>query len=158
MARFGDAIDGQDTSGLTHLFPRAEVLAEADLAGIGLPKSRAASLRHLAAAVAGGSLRLDSVLGLEEFVARFTALPGIGPWTAQYVAMRAFGEPDALPSGDLVLRQALGPRGAPVSPRALETAAEAWRPWRSYAVLHLWSMGEERCTSSSPRSPRRSAR
>lgn len=158
VARFGTPLEPPLVAGLTHLFPLPETLAEADLEKIGLPGARAATLRRLAGSVADGSLRLDACAGLEEFVARFTALPGIGKWTAHYVAMRAFGEPDALPSGDLVLRKALGAPGVPASQRALDVASDAWRPWRSYAVLHLWSMGEERCTSSSPRSPRRSAR
>jgi AraC family transcriptional regulator of adaptative response / DNA-3-methyladenine glycosylase II len=66
------------------------------------------------------------------------ALPGFGPWTAQYVALRALGEPDAFPVGDLVLRRIASPNGAPLTPRILEERAERWRPWRGYATLHLW--------------------
>ena len=116
---------------LTHLFPTPAQLAAADLGGIGLTTRRAASLQGFAAAVSDGTLVLDASRGVEDFVARFTALPGIGPWTAHYVAMRALGEPDAFPASDLGLRQA-----AP----GLDLAAhaETWRPWRAYAALHLW--------------------
>ena len=150
VARFGESLETPFAPDLTHLFPLPEALAEADLEGSGLPKARAATMRALASAVARGALALQARLGLDDFVARFTEIPGIGPWTAHYVAMRAFGEPDALPSGDLVLRKALGREearapgrdDAKVSARALEAASGAWRPWRSYAVLHLWSQGE----------------
>ena len=71
-------------------------------------------------------------------MATLCALPGIGPWTAHYVALRALGEPDAFPAGDLVLRQRLGTKAAPVSQRELTQRAEAWRPWRGYAALWLW--------------------
>ena len=71
-------------------------------------------------------------------MAGLVALPGIGDWTAQYVALRAFGEPDAFPAADLVLRKAAAEGGPPLTARALATRAEAWRPWRGYAVFHLW--------------------
>src|SRR6185295_16113474 len=99
---------------LTHLFPRAEVLAEADIAAIGMPRARAETIRALAAAVAKGELVLDASRGLDEAVARLRSLPGLGEWTAQYIAMRAFGEPDAFPSGDLGVRRALGNGGGPL--------------------------------------------
>jgi 3-methyladenine DNA glycosylase/8-oxoguanine DNA glycosylase len=66
------------------------------------------------------------------------AIPGVGPWTAQYIAMRACAQPDAFPSGDLGLRRAAGNGAGPISPAELETRAEAWRPWRAYAAMHLW--------------------
>jgi AraC family transcriptional regulator of adaptative response / DNA-3-methyladenine glycosylase II len=74
-------------------------------------------------------------------VSRLCALPGVGPWTAHYVALRGLGEPDAFPSGDLVLRQRLGTKQAPIAQRALAERAEAWRPWRGYAALWLWGEG-----------------
>jgi AraC family transcriptional regulator of adaptative response / DNA-3-methyladenine glycosylase II len=125
--------------GLTHLFPRPEALAEADLARIGLPAARAETLRALARAVAAGSLQLDASQGLDEAVARLVAIPGIGAWTAHYVAMRALGEPDAFPASDLGLRRALARGGVAPSSRELERVAEAWRPWRAYAAIALWT-------------------
>jgi AraC family transcriptional regulator of adaptative response / DNA-3-methyladenine glycosylase II len=71
-------------------------------------------------------------------MAKLTALPGFGAWTAQYVALRALGEPDAFPAADLVLRRVAAAGGAPLTARALEARAEVWRPWRGYAVMHLW--------------------
>jgi AraC family transcriptional regulator of adaptative response / DNA-3-methyladenine glycosylase II len=106
------------------LFPTAETLADADLSSIGLTKQRARTIRELATAVAGGSLKFDGSLDLETFEQKITELPGIGPWTAQYIAMR-MGEPDAFPSGDLYLRE-------------IARDAEAWRPWRAYAAMYWW--------------------
>ena len=126
----------QPVEGLTHLFPSPATLATADLSGIGLTNKRIDTVRGFAEAVASGRLDLDAPLGPDEFVARFVTLPGIGPWTAQYVAMRALGEPDAFPSGDLGLKHASG--GFDLEPRS-----ERWRPWRAYAALHLWaSLGD----------------
>ena len=114
--------------------PTADKLADADLTGIGLPKARAESLRSLARAVCDGSLRLDGSAAASEVIERLCTLPGIGSWTANYIAMRALGDPDAFPSSDLGLLKAAGAS----SPRRLEAMAEAWRPWRSYAALYLW--------------------
>jgi AraC family transcriptional regulator, regulatory protein of adaptative response / DNA-3-methyladenine glycosylase II len=125
--------------GLTHLFPRPEVLADADVAAIGLPRARAATLRALAAAVARGEPLLDSSRGREALIDRLCAVPGIGPWTAHYIAMRGLGEPDAFPAGDLGVRKALGNGAGPPAPAEAERVAEAWRPWRAYAVMHLWN-------------------
>lgn len=74
----------------------------------------------------------------DDVIAALATLPGIGTWTAQYTALRAFGEPDAFPAGDLVLRRVASSTDAPLSTRALEAGAEAWRPWRGYAAMHLW--------------------
>jgi AraC family transcriptional regulator of adaptative response / DNA-3-methyladenine glycosylase II len=135
---FGKPLEGLG-EGLTHLFPQPETLAGADLARIGLPAARAETLRALARAVATGELRLDASQGLDEAVARLVAIPGIGAWTAHYVAMRALGEPDAFPASDLGLRRALARGGMVPSARELERAAEAWRPWRAYAAVALWT-------------------
>ena len=140
---FGEPIATAYPATLTHLFPRAERLAESDLASIGLPRARAEALRGLATAVATGALVLDAARGLDDFVARLVSLPGIGDWTAHYVALRACGEPDAFPADDLWLRRALGGAGAPVSAKALLRAAEAWRPWRAYGALYLWMGGPD---------------
>jgi AraC family transcriptional regulator of adaptative response / DNA-3-methyladenine glycosylase II len=123
---------------LTHLFPTAERIAGADLSGLGLTRGRAATLQRLAAAVARDGLLLDPTADGEQTRARLLALPGIGPWTASYVAMRALADPDALPAADLGLRRALERQGLPSDVRSITARAEAWRPWRSYATMHLW--------------------
>ena len=81
---------------------------------------------------------LDFGAPVDEVVAALAALPSFGAWTAQYVALRALGEPDAFPAADLVLRRMAAAGGTPLTRGALETRAEAWRPWRGYAVLYLW--------------------
>jgi AraC family transcriptional regulator of adaptative response / DNA-3-methyladenine glycosylase II len=106
-------------------FPAAEALADADLARIGLTKARAHSIRELASAVALGKVSFDASLGLEAFEEAMTRLPGVGPWTAQYIAMR-IGEPDAFPTGDLYLKK-------------FAKESNAWRPWRAYAAMYIWS-------------------
>ncbi len=129
------------TNGLDRTFPAPERLRDAPLETIGLPKTRAATIRALSAAVVEGRLSFEGGQRLEDFVARATALPGIGDWTAQYIAMRGLALPDAFPAGDLVLQQRLAPAGvARLSERATAARAEAWRPWRAYAVLHLWHL------------------
>jgi AraC family transcriptional regulator of adaptative response / DNA-3-methyladenine glycosylase II len=129
---FGDPLPAAQ-EGLTHLFPRPEILARADLSRLGLTRSRSLCLTALAQAVATGSLPLDGSASLSEALARLMALPGVGPWTAHYVAMRALGEPDAFPAEDLILKRAMGLEGDRLLKRA-----ERWRPWRAYAAVHLW--------------------
>ncbi len=136
VAAFGEPSGDAD---LPVLFPRAEILASADLAGIGLPRARAAAISALAAAVAADPDLLRPVGSLEATTARLTRLPGIGGWTAQYVAMRALREPDAFPHPDIGLLRAMATGQGRPSPAELATAAEAWRPWRAYAALHLWT-------------------
>ncbi|SEL37044.1 DNA-3-methyladenine glycosylase II [Stigmatella aurantiaca] len=124
--------------GLTHFFPTAPALAEADLSGLGLTGGRILALKGLAAACAEGTCELKPGASLEDSVARLVTLPGIGEWTAHYIALRALGEPDAFPASDLALRKAAG-SGTLLAPQALERMAEAWRPWRGYAALLLWT-------------------
>jgi AraC family transcriptional regulator of adaptative response / DNA-3-methyladenine glycosylase II len=124
---------------LAWAFPSPSRLARADLSKIGLPRSRAESLRSLARAVVDQPGLFEPGRDLEEIVERLQRLPGVGPWTAHHLAMRAFGEPDAFPSGDLGLRQA----ASNASPAKLEALAEAWRPWRAYATVHLWTQHSE---------------
>lgn len=121
------------------LFPRPEALADADLGAVGLTRARAETLRRLAAAVAGGEIAFDGAEDAEALTARLTRLPGIGDWTAQYVAMRALGAPDAFPASDLVLLRAAG-GGERTTPGRLRQRAEAWRPWRAYAAICLWTL------------------
>ncbi len=126
-------------NGLTHVFPPPEVLADARLASIGLPGVRADTIRALACAVCDGRISFEGVVDSDTFLDRLCEIPGIGKWTAQYVAMRALGEPDAFPSSDLGLLHAM----ALGSPCQLEHRAEAWRPWRAYAAMYLWKMASE---------------
>jgi AraC family transcriptional regulator of adaptative response / DNA-3-methyladenine glycosylase II len=134
--RFGTAVDLG--AGLSRLFPEPATLADAPIEKIGVPKARATTIRSLAEAVASQRVSLDASDGPEAMATRLCALPGIGPWTAEYVAMRALGEPDAFPAGDLGVRAALGNGGGPVSAKDALALAEAWRPWRAYAVMYLW--------------------
>jgi AraC family transcriptional regulator, regulatory protein of adaptative response / DNA-3-methyladenine glycosylase II len=120
---------------LTHLFPPPPVLAEVDLTKAGLTRSRAETVRALARAVSAGQIRFDGITNSEEFLTRLCEIPGIGKWTSQYVAMRAFGETDALPTGDLGLLRTLALKNS----RELEVRSEAWRPWRAYATVYLWN-------------------
>ena len=138
VAEFGTPLPRAE-DGLTHRFPEPARLADADLALIGLPRARAATIRALAAAIACGELTLDGSRDLGDAVSRLVAIPGIGTWTAHYVAMRALGEPDAFPAADLGLRRALGHGGARLASARVAELAEAWRPWRAYAALHLWT-------------------
>lgn len=124
--------------GLGHLFPTPEALAGGDLGRIGLTRARAATVREVARAVLDGRVDFSPAATLDDFVARWTALPGIGPWTAHYIALRALGHPDAFPAGDLVLQKTLPEGGGRLTEKALRARAEAWRPWRGYAAIHLW--------------------
>ena len=121
-------------NGLTHTFPTPEALTAADLTSVGLTRSRAGTIQKLALAAASGDLDFTKGTGSDAFLKKLYALPGIGEWTVQYIAMRALGEPDAFPASDLGLLRASGVR----TPRELERLAEAWRPWRAYAAMQLW--------------------
>ncbi len=123
--------------GLTHLFPTAEAVAEAGPDRLAGPRTRARSLVALADGVASGRVLLDRSGDRSEVQASLLALPGIGPWTAGYVAMRALGDPDVVLDGDVGLHAALGLRG-PTARTTLRVRAQQWRPWGSYASLHLW--------------------
>ena len=137
VERLGEPLSsGPD--GLFQLFPTATAIAEGSLENIGMPGKRVAALQHFAAAVAGGALRLHVETGADELVRRLCELPGIGPWTAEYIALRGFGEPDAFPAADLGLLKAPVWRPEGISARQLLARAEAWRPWRAYAAMHLW--------------------
>lgn len=138
VSSFGKPFSGAD--GITHLFPTPDVLAHANLASIGLTGARAGTIRTLARAVCDGRISFDGVVDSDAFLSRLCEIPGIGKWTAQYVAMRALGEPDAFPSGDLGLLRAM----ALGSSRELDRQAEAWRPWRAYAAMYLWRIASQR--------------
>jgi AraC family transcriptional regulator of adaptative response / DNA-3-methyladenine glycosylase II len=131
----------QEPSGsVTHLFPSAETVADGELAGLGLTNARAGTLRELARAVADGRVKLHPGADQARTEHALTALKGVGPWTASYIAMRALRDPDALPSKDLGLIKAFSAlTGSNATERDLEKHAERWRPWRGYAAVHLWA-------------------
>jgi AraC family transcriptional regulator, regulatory protein of adaptative response / DNA-3-methyladenine glycosylase II len=123
-------------AGLDRLFPTPPALAAANLDGLGLTGARITALKALALAVVEGRVAFDRPA--EEVVAQLQELPGFGEWTAQYIALRALGEPDAFLSADLVVRRVAAGGAAPLTAKELDRRAEAWRPWRGYAVMHLW--------------------
>ena len=129
---------------ITHVFPEAAAVAAADLQSIGLPRARQAALRGFAEAVAERRIDFRAMHDLETAVEQLTALPGIGPWAANYIAMRALGEPDAFPASDLGVRKALARTDGQL-PTEREAVAHAapWRPWRAYAVIALWTHAPE---------------
>jgi AraC family transcriptional regulator of adaptative response / DNA-3-methyladenine glycosylase II len=136
----GPARDARDNfDNLDRLFPTPVQLMSAAVERAGVMPARAETIRCLARKVAAGTITLSSCLDGRTTVAALRTVPGIGDWTAEYIAMRAFGEPDAFPSGDLVLRRAAGGCTA----RELERKSDAWRPWRAYAVMLLWRRAAE---------------
>jgi AraC family transcriptional regulator, regulatory protein of adaptative response / DNA-3-methyladenine glycosylase II len=145
-AEFGEPL-GEPDGGLTHRFPEAHTLAELDPTALPFPRKRAQALQALARLVGAGELQLDAGAELEETRVALMEIPGIGEWTASYVAMRALGDPDVFLPGDVGVRHALARLGG-------EPDHERWRPWRSYAVMHLWrSLDGERAVRASARSP-----
>jgi AraC family transcriptional regulator of adaptative response / DNA-3-methyladenine glycosylase II len=145
--RFVDAFGVPFTTpiaGLNHISPMPERIAKAsvdEVARHGVPAARARSIIALARAHVSGELSLDAGAHHDpnDTITRLAALPGIGPWTAHYIAMRALRWPDAFPKEDMVVRKNLGG----VTPSAAEALSQAWRPWRSYAVMHVWRMASE---------------
>lgn len=137
VERFGTPVAGAPP-GLAKLFPDAAQLVEADLGALGITTARAATIRGVAQALLDGRIDFRPEQPLDAFAERWVALPGIGAWTAHYMAMRGLSHPDAFPAADLILRRAAAPGGDALSTRAMEQRAEAWRPWRAYAVMHLW--------------------
>ncbi len=133
---FGETIDTPHQT-LTHLTPAVGRVAEAtpeELSALGIIQTRARSIIALAQELAAGRLKLEAGTNPDAVIGKLVALPGIGNWTAQYIAMRALRWPDAFPKDDIVVRNSLGG----VSAARAEELSEAWRPWRSYATLHLW--------------------
>ena len=126
-------------STLTHLFPTPEAVATADPASLSLTKARATALIGLAEAVAEGSVVLDPGADRDETSARMLALPGIGKWTVNYVRMRALGDPDVFMPTDLGVRHGLHALGVAGDARSAESVSQQWRPWRSYALQHVWA-------------------
>jgi AraC family transcriptional regulator, regulatory protein of adaptative response / DNA-3-methyladenine glycosylase II len=140
VARLGVPLPN-GTEGLTHLFPGPKAIANGNLAGLGLTGARESALKAVASAVIEG--RLDFGAPVEEVTNCLGSLPGVGEWTAQYVALRALGEPDAFPAGDVVLRRVAAEGESPLGTKALEALSESWRPWRGYAAQHLWAAAKD---------------
>lgn len=138
VQRYGTAVSQATLPGLERMFPGPDVLVEADLREVGLTRARADTVRGVAQALLDGRIDFRGEQPLAEFVERWVALPGIGEWTAHYLAMRGLSHPDAFPAADLILRRAAAVDGGELSTKALSALAEAWRPWRAYAVIHLW--------------------
>ena len=143
VERLGEPIE-TPWPGLNRLFPTAATLAAADgdtLGQLGIVRQRQAAIVALARAVDGGTLALHAGADVASTTAALCALPGIGDWTAQYIAMRVLRWPDAFPAGDVALHKALGVQGHKNPARAASEASQSWRPWRSYAVLRAWAAG-----------------
>lgn len=138
VATYGE-LTTQPNANLYRTFPSPIVLATADLTQIGVTKPRAKAISSLAAAIDLDPTLLQLHQGLEDTVERLCELPGVGPWTAQYIAMRALGEPDAFPATDLALVRAMNKLGEPMTKELLTARSQAWRPWRAYAAMYLWS-------------------
>ncbi|MCJ2135198.1 DNA-3-methyladenine glycosylase 2 family protein [Methylobacterium sp. J-026] len=146
VAAFGTPLP-EPFGGLTHVFPAPADLVEADVAlALNMPRVRGAAIRALAAAALADRDLFAPAESLEAAVLRFTAIRGIGPWTAQYIAMRALKLPDALPVGDVGLLRALATATGRPSAAELLALAEAWRPFRAYAAQHLWAADEAAVT------------
>lgn len=136
-AAYGTSYADGAAVGVGMLFPTPQALVDAPLEQQGITRARAATIRGIAAAVMDGRVAFRVEQPLATFERDLVALPGIGAWTAHYIAMRALAQPDAFPAADLILRRAAG-QGRTLSTRELEALSEAWRPWRAYAVMLLW--------------------
>jgi AraC family transcriptional regulator, regulatory protein of adaptative response / DNA-3-methyladenine glycosylase II len=141
---FGDPLPAatRESEGLSHLFPSTARIAKENLATLGMPGARANAVTSLAQAIAADPAIFSRGANLEDAIVKLRSLPGIGEWTAQYIAMRELREPDAFPAADVGLLRALADAdGRRPSPSELLSRAEQWRPWRAYAALHLWAAG-----------------
>ncbi len=143
-ATYGKPVTATDGTGVTHHFPTAEALAAVDPATLPMPRSRGRTLVALCTAVTEGRLDLDAGADRDETTAALLALPGVGPWTADYVRMRALGDPDVLLTTDLGVRRGLERLGVAGDPTSAAAHGERWRPWRSYALMHLWHLVTDR--------------
>ena len=138
VSKAGPRFESQDQPGLTYFFPTAEELTASELGHIGMPARRVATIKSVARSVACGEISFMTDGTLEHFLKQLTRIPGIGDWTAQYIAMRALGEPDAFPAADLGIAKALQRGDKRPTPKQIIERAENWRPWRAYAAIYLW--------------------
>lgn len=129
----------QPDGGVTHLWPQPDALADAELAELRVPAARRDTVRTLSRALANGEISLDAGASWDDVFEQLLALKGIGSWTASYIVMRCLGNPDAFMASDLGVLRGARKLGLPDTPRALEQAAEPWRPWRAYALQYLWN-------------------
>jgi AraC family transcriptional regulator of adaptative response / DNA-3-methyladenine glycosylase II len=136
--RYGREVRKPVVEGLDRLFPRPAELCSIEPAKVGLTAARARAVEHLARAVRDGKLDLSETACPDEARRALAALPGLGTWTVEYVAMRGLRDPDAFPASDLGLRTAWSTGGRRITAAQLRARAEAWRPWRAYAAMHLW--------------------
>jgi AraC family transcriptional regulator, regulatory protein of adaptative response / DNA-3-methyladenine glycosylase II len=160
VAAHGERAD-DPAGGLTYLFPGMAALAAADPGTLGLPRARRMTFSALTAALAGGEIDLDVGSDWERARARLGALPGLGPWSVETIAMRGLGDPDAFIPGDLGVRAGARQLGLPATPAALTRRAAGWRPWRAYAVQYLWATGDHainRMPGDGPARTRRTTR
>ncbi|KRD14842.1 DNA-3-methyladenine glycosylase [Mycobacterium sp. Root265] len=150
---YGTALTDPD-GGLTHVFPSVEQLSALDPDGLAMPASRRRTLITLIAAMAAGDVEVDAGADWNRARAQLAALPGIGPWTTEVIAMRGFGDPDAFPVSDLGVRAAAKAVGLPAVPDALLEHSARWRPWRAYATQHLWTALDHAVNEWPPRATR----
>lgn len=152
--RFGEELPSPSPDGaLLRLFPSAAVIASACMENIGMPGKRVATLQRFAAAVADGALELQIAQGADALVSRLCELPGIGPWTAEYIALRGFGEADAFPAADLGLLKAPLWGSTGITAKQLLARSQAWRPWRAYAAVHIWQTYSDALTEPKRKQP-----
>jgi AraC family transcriptional regulator of adaptative response / DNA-3-methyladenine glycosylase II len=157
---FGDPLPApiREGDGLSHLFPSAARVARANLATLGMPGARAMAVTSLAGAICADPAIFSRGASLEDAILKLKSLPGIGEWTAQYIAMRELREPDAFPAADIGLLRAMADGdGRRPSPSELLSRSERWRPWRAYAALHLWATGSPQPTLSGKIDARKAA-
>ena len=154
VARFGSPLEDPraNVAGLTHVFPDARIIADADLSTLGMPRARIQALLSLAQAQVRDPSLFSVHRDLDEAIARLRELNGIGEWTAQYIAMRQLRESDAFPVGDVALMRALANAdGVRPNARQMLARAESWRPWRAYAAIHLWASLADTATTRQDR-------
>jgi AraC family transcriptional regulator of adaptative response / DNA-3-methyladenine glycosylase II len=152
VAAYGRPVN-DPVGGLTHCFPSVEDLAELDPAHLAVPASRRTTFQYLVSQLSSGELSLDPGCDWSRARKQLLAVPGIGPWTVEIIAMRGLGDPDAFPATDLGVRAAATTRGLPSEARALTQHSANWRPWRSYAVQYLWSTLEHSVNDWPPKEP-----
>ncbi|MCE8016478.1 DNA-3-methyladenine glycosylase 2 family protein [Halomonas sp. MCCC 1A17488] len=157
VERLGERLEGQAGVGLERLFPAPERFTFDEIKALGMPGARATALVRLADTYREQPRLFERRQDLDETVAHLCALPGIGEWTAHYIAMRGLQESDAFLPRDVALQRALAQQGRRPTPRELLARAEAWRPWRAYAVMHLWQADAATTTAAKPQREKRNA-